>query len=265
MTYVSWISTSLAACVLLASCGDKSYTKLPDGSKWRLVSFGEQNYCVDSATLAYLDVFSITSSGDTAEVLEYEPFDVGKDQLWQVLRTCFSGDSIAYISVGLDFLHLPQYRGDTLQYGIRIGRLRSAEELKDASFIELQFLETFARADTAGLYKEHEGIFFKSLGFTDTTLVKTGKEVAIHYTGKLISEEIIDDTRSRNAPMRFVYGNQDQVIVGLEKALELMHRGEKAEVIIPSWLAFGSRGSAGGMVPPYATLVFEIEVVALAK
>jgi FKBP-type peptidyl-prolyl cis-trans isomerase len=65
--------------------------------------------------------------------------------------------------------------------------------------------------------------------------------------------------------LRFVYGNEDQVLKGLEIALSQMHLHEKAEVILPSWLAFGSSGSADGRVSPFTTVVYQVEVLELAK
>lgn len=260
-----WTSASFCAILLFSACGEDPYSDLPDGSRWRLVSFGDQIDAVDAAALVYLDVVSVNSAGDTVEVLEYAPFDVGKDQLWQVLRKRFTGDSIAYVSIGRDFLHLPAYRGDTLNYAIRIGRARTAADLKDSSFLELQSLDSLARLDSLDVYREHNGMYVRSFGYTDTAAVRKGKEVVIHYSGRLLSGKVIDDTRRMNAPMRFVVGNDDQIIPGLEMALELMHRGERAEIIIPSWMGFGTKGSAGGVVPPYSTLIFDLEVVELSK
>jgi peptidyl-prolyl cis-trans isomerase A (cyclophilin A) len=54
---------------------------------------------------------------------------------------------------------------------------------------------------------------------------------------------------------------QGQVIQGWEEGIALMQEGEQARLIIPSYLAYGPKGAGGGMIPPYSTLVFDVELL----
>ena len=65
--------------------------------------------------------------------------------------------------------------------------------------------------------------------------------------------------------MQFTYGQEGQVIKGLEKAISFMNEGMKAKFIIPSQLAFGEMGSSSGIIPPNATLMYEIELLNINK
>ncbi|PJB13827.1 MAG: peptidylprolyl isomerase, partial [Flavobacteriales bacterium CG_4_9_14_3_um_filter_32_8] len=57
------------------------------------------------------------------------------------------------------------------------------------------------------------------------------------------------------------YGSPDQVIKGLEIAINGMKKGEKSKIIIPSQLAFGEEGSSTQIVPPFTTVIYELEIV----
>lgn len=86
-----------------------------------------------------------------------------------------------------------------------------------------------------------------------------GKTVSVHYTGKLQDGKVFDSSISRGEPITFQLG-AGRVIKGWDEGIALMKAGGKAQLIIPSDLAYGERG-AGGVIPPNATLVFDVELV----
>lgn len=90
-----------------------------------------------------------------------------------------------------------------------------------------------------------------------------GKVVAVHYTGTLGDGTVFDSSLQSGQPIRFPLG-QGRVIPGWDEGIAMLSEGAKAHLIIPAELGYGAQGS-GGVIPPNATLYFEVELVEVAE
>ena len=90
---------------------------------------------------------------------------------------------------------------------------------------------------------------------------RRGESVRVHYTGWLTTGEKFDSSVDRNDPFEFVLG-AGQVIAGWDQGVATMRVGDKVKLTIPSDLAYGDAGYPG-CIPPKATLIFEVELLAI--
>jgi FKBP-type peptidyl-prolyl cis-trans isomerase len=96
---------------------------------------------------------------------------------------------------------------------------------------------------------------------TGDRTVKNGDTISVHYTGKLTDGTKFDSSVDRGVPFDFTIG-QGMVIAGWEQGFLGAKVGEKRTLTIPSELGYGAQG-AGAVIPPNATLIFDVEVVAI--
>ncbi|HEY2738758.1 MAG TPA: FKBP-type peptidyl-prolyl cis-trans isomerase [Thermoanaerobaculia bacterium] len=88
---------------------------------------------------------------------------------------------------------------------------------------------------------------------------KAGKTVSVHYTGWLENGTKFDSSHDRKQPFSFALG-AGQVIKGWDEGVQGMKIGGKRRLTIPASIGYGARG-AGGVIPPNATLIFEVELL----
>jgi peptidylprolyl isomerase len=112
---------------------------------------------------------------------------------------------------------------------------------------------------TEGYEKTESGLFYKIHSEGDGPSPEKGQTVAVHYEGKLMDGMVFDNSRQRGEPISFPVG-VGRVIRGWDEGISLLKVGSKASLIIPPDLGYGPSG-AGGVIPPNAWLLFEVELV----
>ena len=130
-----------------------------------------------------------------------------------------------------------------------------ADRIKKEKENELKMLKDLSK----GFSKTSSGLLYKFEKENNSHKPSNGNMVKVHYKGMLLDGTVFDSSFKRNQPIEFTLG-VGQVIKGWDEGISLLGIGDKASFIIPSHLAYGSSG-AGGVIPPNATLVFEVELI----
>ncbi len=111
----------------------------------------------------------------------------------------------------------------------------------------------------AGFDKTDSGLRYQILQKGTGAKAQKGQTVSVHYKGQLADGTVFDSSYKRKDPLEFQVG-VGQVIAGWDEGICLLNVGDKARLVIPSHLGYGSRG-AGGVIPADATLIFDVELV----
>lgn len=105
------------------------------------------------------------------------------------------------------------------------------------------------------------GLQYVEIKAGDGPAPQVGEIVAVHYTGMLEDGTVFDSSYDRGQPIQFALG-RGMVIPGWDEGIGMMKEGGQAKLIIPPELAYGASG-AGDVIPPNATLIFEVELVSI--
>lgn len=152
---------------------------------------------------------------------------------------------------------------------------QEAQQIVNAFFQKLEAEQNAAKAEAGKAAKaegekflaenaKKEGVTVTKSGLQYEVLTEgTGKKpkatdtVRCHYEGRLLDGTVFDSSYKRNEPADF---GLQQVIAGWTEGVQLMSEGAKYRFYIPYLLAYGE-GGAGGMIPPFATLIFDVELI----
>ncbi len=134
-----------------------------------------------------------------------------------------------------------------------------AREKREAE--EKQKQESILDAESAGFIKTESGLRYQIIQEGNGKKPNKGDMVSVHYKGQLFDGTVFDSSYKRKQPIDFAVG-VGQVIAGWDEGILLLKVGDKARMVIPSELAYGSRG-AGGVIPPNTPLIFDVELVAI--
>ena len=123
---------------------------------------------------------------------------------------------------------------------------------------EMELLERYLKKSNITIEPTMSGLYYIDLEEGKGKKAQAGEMVSIHYTGKFIDGKIFDSSLKRNKPLKFKLG-VGEVINGMDEGVSKMKEGGKARLIIPSHIAYGKMQS--GSIPPYSTLIFEVELL----
>ncbi|MDD5750878.1 MAG: FKBP-type peptidyl-prolyl cis-trans isomerase [Candidatus Pacebacteria bacterium] len=117
---------------------------------------------------------------------------------------------------------------------------------------------------SGNLIEGPDGLKYEIIKTGDGQEAKNGNEVLVHYVGTLEDGTKFDSSRDRNQPFDFVLGS-GRVIRGWNLGVLGMKVGEIRKLIIPASIGYGKKGAGGGLIPPDATLIFEVELLGVSQ
>ena len=203
--------------------------------------------------------------------------------IYEGLSMMSIGDSVSFRIDAEDFfmqtagmMELPPFvePGSKLTFDVKMLRAMNEEEFAEEQerMMQEQMEADMERADQEeGLrqdYLDEEGItvsptasglYFVEREPGDGPRVQAGQTVAVHYEGRMLDGTVFDSSYERGEPLEFAVG-EGRVIQGWDEGIGMMREGGQARLVVPSNLAYGEMG-AGDLIPPFSTLVFDVEVV----
>lgn len=282
------MSISVVLLLVLSGCSNsshefKGYSITRTGIHYKLVSLGDG--VVKAQPTNYITIsIAYRTPTDSTFFHGFRKFQFTEPQFPGSIDECFSmlaqGDSASfYISANDFFLKtietsLPRFFTETdfLKVDIRMVEIQTEKQYQKEKEAFLNWIEDFGDYEKVLLkqYIEEEkldfeptpsGLYYIPVHAGSGEKIQVGDTVAVHYEGRFFNGKFFDSTRKRNEAFYFVYGQKWQVVEGLEEAIGMMYPGERALFIVPSHLGFGEGGSSTGIVPPFTSVLFDVEIV----
>ncbi len=263
------------------------YSESKTGIYYKLLEFGESTEKAQAGDYITADINYLTMndslffSGRRKLKTKEPAYEGSIDECFQMLA---EDEKAIFIISADDFFRktletsLPQFldSGQNMKIQIDMVEIQTQKDYLKEKEAFLSWIEDFGEYEKVVLkqfIEEREievdptksGLFHLVLQEGSGPEVSLGDTVTVHFEGKFLNGKFFDSTKRRNQPFQFVYGKKWQVIEGLEEAIGRMKQGERALFIIPSSLGFGETGSSTGIVPPYTSTIFEVELIEVAK
>ncbi len=281
----------LIICIIICSCGENKFpdfTKTSKGLYYKLVDVGEGNKKAkpnDYVTAQIIiksekdsvlyDTRTIGLDGSETFLLASPLHEKDYREGFQYLS---EGDSAIFITdaytLYMKTLHTIIPNGMNLETPIyvhaRVLRIRTPEEhkqdmlaekekLEQGEFEEKKILDKYLADSAITAELISNGMYYIKLQQGKGLTPDSGRVALLNYRGSFLNGRCFDFYD--NQPFEYMVGQEKQLIKGLEIGVRRMREGEKAKFIIPSHLAFGSSGSSTGIVPPFTTVVYEVELL----
>lgn len=257
----------------------KGYTEVSNDLYMKLHVLGESSDSIRGNDFVMLSLSYATNSDSVfyTRNIKFQVKDSVPGIIDKALKCLVKGDSATFIVLSKEYFEhdlgakIPKFVGEYFHLSIQVDAVQTFENysrereqflawVEDFHQFEQVFLKQYITtyslpADmlTSGMYKVPLG---KGVGRS----ALTGDTVSVQYAGKFLNGKYFDSDTNNKRNFQFVLGTEWQVVKGLETAIHTMKEGERSLFIMPSDLAFGSEGSSTGIIPPYTSVVFEVQL-----
>ncbi len=271
--------------ILLTNCDNKPKFKTTgSGLKYRYIERSKDNTVSkigDVLTVQWQiadnkdSVLYDTKNIPVAIKMELKPSSHKGGSIEDGFAIMHPGDSVIFVLPADSFYthtrktHIPQgvEPGSNLTFYVRLVKIQQKKDVEDEwkanekrrKKREFDRLEAFVKTNNIAIKPENNGLYFIENKAGTGNKAMYGDLVFIHYTGSFINGDVFDSSIERDELFEFRLGSKD-VIPGLEEGITRMSEGGKAQLIIPSSLAYGQHGY-GEIIPPFTTIIFDVELV----
>lgn len=272
----------------IKSSPDKIFRKTKSGLEYRFVEGGKGTKYPKVGDVVYINMSYKTESDSVI----FRSRDIDKDfkmrievpshpggcieEAFMMLKqgdsAVFKIDANSFFTYTQKKITTPRYikKGDKLVFNIKMEKLVDGSDYvkKNAEMYgfyinqENSLIERYLLEYDYPVVKRESGLRIITIKKGSGKKANKGNAVTINYTAGFIDGGVFDSTIERKQPFRFVIGNQE-VIEGLEEGVSQMSVGDHSMLIIPFRLAYGEEKN--GVIPPYSTLVFEVELLDAKK
>jgi FKBP-type peptidyl-prolyl cis-trans isomerase FkpA len=280
--------------ILIGACSDtrfRGYSPTNSGLYYKIVKLGDGKnkpqmgdylkIAIVYKTLndsVFLDTYTYNESGKV--ILPYDCIPSFKGSFEEILNTMTEGDLYSFM-VNKDSLFIKFFKASSpsflkdeqyvkmdvyldkiLNHSQYVNEIKTHYLLaKNKQVAEQDKLKLYIDTCTLDYFKLDTHMYYLPVKQGVGSTARYGDEITIHYKGCFLNGFEFESSYKYNQPLQFILGQEGQIIKGIEKGISLMNEGAKTKFIIPSHLAFGSDGSSTGIVPPYTTVIYEVELI----
>jgi FKBP-type peptidyl-prolyl cis-trans isomerase len=275
--------------LFISSCqtggGADGFTKTENGLLYKFVERSDNTESPEVGSFV-----TLTMTYGTADSVIFDSKDIPQKMEIPMIPSIYKGDFYE----GLSLMHIgdsaifkcnadsvftklfripnipPEFDSvDFIYFNIKMLEIKTEDEMKAAQEAEMEMLMNEETVKRNAYLDEHypnaepssTGLYYVQTKKGSGSKPETGMKVKVHYTGTFLDGKKFDSSVDRGEPFEFSLG-KGQVIRGWDEGIANMQKGEKGILIVPSELAYG-KGNRG--IPPYSTLVFEVELVDITK
>lgn len=284
MKYI-YIFFSLIAITGCQHSPFSGYSSMGDGIYYKLLAFGDSAKPAQPLDFITFDIAYRTTS-DSLFFIGRRTMQLTEPEFNGSIDNCFLHlselDSASFIIDAQDLFErtlnstMPSFlnAGDKIKVDIKMIVIRNQEQylrekeeflawIRDFGDYERTVLQNFIDEKKIEVAPTPSGMYFVRTQKGTGKKVELGDVITVNYEGKFLNGVFFDSSIKSKQPLEFVYGSEWQVIAGIDEAIGLMNEGDKALVILPSGLAWGDKGSSTGIIPPFTSIIYELELVSV--
>ncbi len=164
-------------------------------------------------------------------------------------------------------------KGESINFYVKVDSFITKKEIserkakQDAEMMEKEknepaLVDDYVKATGLKFSKTASGLYYNITKTANGPKASKGDTISALYTGKFFDGRVFDSSDKPDMPFQFVLGAHE-VIAGWDEIFAILHQGEKATIVVPSAIAYGTRGNQG--IPPFTPLVFDVELIKVSK